>query len=84
VLGKGELDGSPFLWYNRTMTKHTHDCRDKKCIGCGPDAPLKKRIKELEKENIELKESLTMSCEDPCGDCAGCNYADEKMGTKND
>jgi hypothetical protein len=39
------------------------------------------RIRELEKELDELRESASMACETPpdgC-DCAGCRYADEKM-----
>jgi hypothetical protein len=46
-----------------------------------------KRIHELEAalarahdEVHALHKSASMACESPCGDCAGCLYADEVLG----
>lgn len=39
-----------------------------------------KRITELEAKLAEMSESASMACEEPCGSCGGCLYADEVHG----
>jgi hypothetical protein len=48
VLVKKGLTESPFV-LEETMSRHIPECRDKRCTGCGSEAPLRKRIKELER-----------------------------------
>lgn len=65
--------------------------------GLKPHVPDKQSFYDRDKEIEELKaeilrlngliasleESAAMACENPCGDCAGCNYAKELLGDKH-
>lgn len=44
------------------MDNHSLECRDKKCIGCGPNAPLRRRIKKLEQWVSDLQSGLYINC----------------------
>lgn len=41
---------------------------------------LRAHLAKLEVEVARLRESNAMACENPCGCCCGCNYADVVHG----
>lgn len=44
------------------------------------ETALAAELAALRERLEERGESAAMACENPCGDCAACHYADEKMG----
>ncbi|MCK5611399.1 hypothetical protein KAR91_56535 [Candidatus Pacearchaeota archaeon] len=44
------------------------------------DGELKQIIRRLNEENKQWEKSASMACENPCGDCAGCNIAEAECG----
>jgi len=57
------------------LTIHIPECRNRQCTGCGPDAPLRKRINELESQVKELEHQLLF-----IGDKAVTDWDDETVG----
>ena len=48
-----------------------------------PIAFLRNYINSLKQEIAQLEVSAAMACENPCGNCAGCLYAEEQYGDKS-